>query len=135
NGIVTARDALSIAPTKLALWERVEDFATGEPEAMRRRFGLGRDVQDWSVSAAQRDLLDNLDQTKVVPIAYRPFDTLWTFFTGRSRGFLCRPRTDVMRNYVQRENLGFLVSKAHKDAEFAHAFVTRTISEAIFLSG
>jgi predicted helicase len=135
NGIVTSRDALTIAPTKRALWERVQEFAAGEPEAMRSRFHLGRDAQDWSIDAAQRDLRDNLDQAKVVGIAYRPFETFWTFFTGQSRGFLCRPRAHVMRNYLEGENLGILVTKAHKDATFAHAFVTATISEAIFLSG
>ena len=40
-----------------------------------------------------------------------------------------------MRNYVGHDNIGLLTTKASKDRGFAHAFVTDTISEAIFLSG
>ena len=40
-----------------------------------------------------------------------------------------------MKHYLGGENLGLLVTKAHCDREFSHCFVTRHMSEAIFLSG
>jgi hypothetical protein len=134
NGVVTARDSLTVDNSRDMLRARMEVFRAGKPEQMRQQFGLGADVRDWRVEFAQADLKKVTDNQLQI-IAYRPFDPAWTYYTGKSRGFHCYPRADVMRNYIIGPNLGLLVSKAHKDAAFAHVFVTQTISEAIFLSG
>lgn len=134
-GIVTARDALSIDMDKQVLWQRVQDFAQLQPEQARAKYALGKDVRDWTVVTAQVDVADHLSPERLLTLTYRPFDNRWTYYTGNSRGFLCYPRGEVMRHYVAGENLGLLIPKAVKDAQFAHAFVTRHISEAIFLSG
>lgn len=134
NGIVTARDSLTIGTSREELEDRLRKFSAGEPEAMRGHFGLGADVRDWRVAWAQADLKP-FDEGRLQPISYRPFDTHWTYYTGNSKGIHCYPRDEVMRNYVEGPNLGLLTTKAHKDAAFAHAFVTARISEAIFLSG
>ncbi len=135
NGIVTARDELTIDMDRDALWNRVQDFAQTDSETLRDRYNLGKDVQDWSVARAKADVISNLAHSQPVPIAYRPFSPTWTFFTGTSRGFQCRPRTEVMKHYVGHANLGLLTSKGVKDQFYRHVFVTTTISEAIFLSG
>ena len=44
-------------------------------------------------------------------------------------------RQSVMINYIGSKNLGFLVSKAHNDARFAHSLVIDKISEVISISG
>ncbi|MGV0998223.1 MAG: type ISP restriction/modification enzyme [Fluviibacter sp.] len=134
NGIVTARDALTIDMDKSFLWKRIKDFSALDTEGARIKYELGGDVQDWAVATAQNDV--NLhNEHQLSPITYRPFDCRWTFYTGSSRGFHCRPRAEVMRHYIGVENIGLLTSKGVKDREFAHAFVTQNISEAIFLSG
>jgi type I restriction-modification system DNA methylase subunit len=134
NGIVTARDGLTIDRDKDTLRERLRVFALGEEDIVRKLFNLGADVQDWSVPRAQADL-GRPSEDRLVNIAYRPFDINWTYYTGTSRGLHCRPRSKVMAHYIRGPNLGLLTSKTHKDAAFAHAFATSTISEAIFLSG
>jgi hypothetical protein len=134
-GIVTARDALTIDIDKQRLWDRVQDFAQLDPEAAREKYSLGKDVRDWRVEWAQADVNGSLSFDKVTRVAYRPFDLSWTFYTGNSRGFMCYPRKDVMQHYVQYQNLGLLAPGGVKDRVFHHAFVTSTISEAIFLSG
>ena len=55
-------------------------------------------------------------------------------YTGNARGFVGWPVKQVMTNYLRGPNIGLLVPKANRDAEFAHAFVTDSPSEAIFLS-
>jgi len=109
-GIVTARDALTIDSDKNRLWQRVQDFAQLPSEEARLKYKLGKDVRDWQVAWAQDDVRDNLDISKVVPIAYRPFDTRWTLYTGNSRGFLCYPRNDVMRHMLH-DNLAFVIGR------------------------
>lgn len=124
-GIVTARDALTIDSDKNNLWQRVQDFAQLEPEAARQKYKLGKDVRDWQVAWAQKDVRNHLEQDKLVPIAYRPFDTRWTLYTGNSRGFLCYPRNDVMRHMLY-ENLALIFSRQaiHGDATPVNVLVT-----------
>jgi len=50
-----------------------------------------------------------------VPILYRPFDVRFTYYTGRSRGFHCRPRPEVMRHMLAGENVALILPKQHKD--------------------
>lgn len=134
-GIVTARDALTIDMDNGELWRRVQDFAALPVEEAREKYQLGKDVRDWQVGWAQADVKKNFSEDRLVPIAYRPFDTRWTYYTGNSRGFICYPRNEVMQQYAGHRNIGLLAPVAIRDREFHHAFVTSVISEVIFLSG
>ena len=61
---------------------------------------------------AQKDLLDSGPSAgKIVQILYRPFDVRYTYYTGRSSGFICRPRPDVMRHMLAGENLALCVGR------------------------
>ena len=92
-GIVTARDGLAIRWTEDDMRRTALDFAARGIEEARNVYGLGRDSQDWKVSWAQEDVRLHLDSDKhVKPILYRPFDTRFTYYTGESGGFICRPR-------------------------------------------
>ncbi len=135
NGIVTARDELTIDMNRDALWSRVQDFTQTDAETLRHRYNLGKDVRDWTVAGAKADVIAHFTQSRLVPISYRPFSPCWTFYTGKSRGFHCYPRNEVMKNYISHHNLGLLASKGVKDQSFDHVFITTAISEAIFLSG
>ena len=104
-GIVTARDRLTICWSEREAWDTVRAFSQMDPELAREAYQLGKDAQDWKVEMAQNDLLDpGLTREKVVPILYRPFDVRHTYYTGRSQGFICRPRSEVMRHMLAGEN-------------------------------
>lgn len=110
-GIVTARDSLTIDIKRNSLWERVEDFTTLEEEDLRKKYVLGKDVQDWSVAKAKADVVNNFTQSCLIRLDYRPFDKRWTYFTGTSRGFICRPRTEVMRHIAWHPNLTIITPR------------------------
>lgn len=110
-GIVTARDALTIDMDKEALWRRVQDFALTDEQNLRGRYDLGKDTENWTVAMAKADVIAHLDPARIVPIAYRPFDTRWTYYTGNSRGFLCRPLHRVMRHMATSHNLAFVIGR------------------------
>jgi len=111
-GIVTARDALTIRWSPEEVWRTVTVFARMDPELARKGYKLGRDARDWKVALAQKDLIDSgPDRQNVVSILYRPFDRRHTYYTGTSRGFLCMPRPEVMRNVLQ-ENVALCVGRA-----------------------
>jgi predicted helicase len=83
-----------------------------DKELARMAYKLGKDVRDWKVELAQNDLLDSgLDRNRIVPILYRPFDTRYTYYTGKSRGFHCMPRPRFMSHMMQ-ENIALCVGRA-----------------------
>jgi predicted helicase len=96
---------------------------------------LGKDARDWKVELAKKDLLSSgLDKKKIVPILYRPFDIRYTYYTGKSRGFLCMPRPEVMRHMIPGHNLALITSRLTKGETFKHAQVTCNIVEVICMS-
>ncbi|MBO9368492.1 MAG: DUF559 domain-containing protein, partial [Chloroflexi bacterium] len=116
-GIVTARDNLTIRWTPDEMWTTVLTFSQLSEELARTAFQLGKDARDWKVGLAQQDVKreGGPHREKIVPILYRPFDVRYTYYTGRSRGFHCMPRPEVMRHMLAGENLALITPKQHKD--------------------
>ncbi|WP_201768421.1 type ISP restriction/modification enzyme, partial [Candidatus Synechococcus spongiarum] len=127
-GIVTARDALTIDDNKERLWQRVQDFLALEPEDARTKYKLGKDVRDWKVAWAQADLRADLTPGRLVPIAYRPFDTHWTYYTGRSRGFICYPREEVMGHMIAGKNIALICKRGNQETNSVSGHVVHAIS-------
>lgn len=128
-GIVTARDALTVRWSTGEVWGVVSDVAAGDAEEVRRKYGLPKDVRDWKIAWAQKDLRRaGPSMGDVCPILYRPFDTRFTYYTGRSRGFLCYPRADVMRHMLAGENLSIgLTRSVEIGSGFSHIFASRAM--------
>ena len=122
-GIVTARDKLTVHMNKKELMETVRDFSSLDAETAREKYHLGKDTRDWKVSSAQQDIKGSkCDEECAHQILYRPFDKRWTYYTGRSRGFLCYPRHEVMRHMLQ-DNFGIsLIRKMDVQDEWNHSF-------------
>ena len=125
-GIVTARDSMSIQFTKEDIEKVVSDFETEDVEILRTKYELGKDVRDWSVQGAKIDVLKN--DGIVTKIAYRPFDTRYTYYTGRSKGFHCMPRGEVMKHLVKRDNLSLVfVQRSPQQTPASYVFVSKNI--------
>jgi predicted helicase len=63
---------------------------------------------------------------------YRPFDLRYTYYTGRTRGFMCMPRPDIMRHMLAGENLALCVGRQGQAVgknEWNLAFCTNTIDD------
>ncbi|MFN3466819.1 MAG: type ISP restriction/modification enzyme [Candidatus Brocadiales bacterium] len=127
-GIVTARDSLTIRWTPDEVWSTVLNFSKIDKELARQAYNLGKDARDWKVELAQEDLKDSgLDRKKIVPILYRPFDIRYTYYTGKSRGFHCMPRPEVM-HHMRQENLGLITIRRSRSTEdWKYVFVADKI--------
>lgn len=127
-GIATARDHFAIQWTQDSTSGVVEDFKTRNAEDARKHYGLGRDSRDWKVALAQKDVRESTGS--VTPILYRPFDKRFTYYTGKTRGFICRPRPKVMRHMKAKLNLGLLTTRSTEIASgWEHAFVSRFMTQ------
>ena len=130
-GVVTARDKLTIHWSRDEVMPMVRDFAELPPEIARSKYGLGNDSQDWKVSLAQADLKDSGPSEELVtPTLYRPFDTRYTYYTGNSGGFICRPRPEVMRHMLPANNIGLSTTRSIEIQDgFQHVFVSKHIAQ------
>ncbi|MDR0611775.1 MAG: N-6 DNA methylase [Planctomycetaceae bacterium] len=133
-GIVTARDHFTIQLSKQKLKETIKDFISCENKTVREKYDLGKDAQDWSVSDAKKDLTSHADFNHITPINYRPFDIRYTFYTGHSNGFHCRPRGEVMQHFLKGENIGLMVCRQQKTNGFYHCLIHNNIVESGFVS-
>jgi predicted helicase len=129
-GIVTARDKLTIHWTPDEAMRTISSFTSMDPEKARAIFNLGPDAKDWKVELAQKDLLESgLKRENIVPILYRPFDTRYTYYTGNSTGFHCRPRDMVMKNMLKK-NLGLIFHKREElQTSYSHFLISSCIVE------
>ncbi|GMV35868.1 MAG: hypothetical protein AMXMBFR61_03760 [Fimbriimonadales bacterium] len=134
-GIVTARDSLTIHFAKADLWNTVLDFVGLPAEEARAKYRLGPDARDWKVHIAQKDLRDSgPSEDRIVPVLYRPFDVRWTYYTGRSRGFHCMPRGDVMRYMLAGENLGLVATRQTSVGDWVHVLAADHVVESCYVS-
>ena len=133
-GVVTARDRLTIHRTAEDVRETVTDFVSLSVDKARERYGLPKDSQDWKIHLAQADLRNHPDaEQHIAPIHYRPYDTRWTYYTGQSRGFHCRPRPTVMPHLLS-ENVALCVCRVVKSPVWQHALITDKITEVSYIS-
>ena len=135
-GIVTARDKLAIQWTPGDMSRVAQDFADRSEDDARVHYNLRGDSEDWKVSWAQQDLRSHPDaDAHVSPVLYRPFDTRWTYYTGATKGFICRPREDVMRHMLAGPNLGLISCRQQsQQGGWGHCGVSRRIIESCAIS-
>ncbi|OCQ95307.1 DNA methyltransferase [Oscillatoriales cyanobacterium USR001] len=144
-GIVTARDDLTIQWTEEELENILNDFVALKPEAARIKYNLGKDTRDWKVELAQKDIINHpyVDtSSKIGPfkelnisILYRPFDIRCTYYTGKSRGFHCMPRNEVMKQMIAGENLGLITSRQQsQQKDWSLLWVTNLLMESCAIS-
>ena len=133
-GIVTGRDKLTIHQTTEELKETVTDFVSLSVAEARERYNLGKDTQDWKVHLAQADIRNHPDSNlHIKPIHYRAFDALWTYYTGKSKGFHQRPRTEIMRHLLE-DNIALCVCRIVTSRKWQHAFITDKITDKCCIS-
>ena len=129
-GIVTARDAFTIHESKESVKNTINEFLTLESEVARLKFKLGADARDWTVNFAKNDLLNSGPNfERITKISYRPFDDRFTYYTGKSKGFHCMPRGEVMQHFLKGENIGLVLNKAHRNESYQHTFISRNITD------
>lgn len=107
TGIVSMGDSFIIEYTPSALQSNIDYLITSgcTVAELKARYGLGKNYAAWAVQNRPRI---KFDEGKVTPIAYRPFDSRWTYFDNR---LLWRWREKVMKHIVWHDNLSMMVSR------------------------
>jgi predicted helicase len=127
-GIVTARDNFTIHKSENDLINTIEDFLKLDDETARVKYDLGKDVRDWQVNFARKDLIENYpNKGKITKISYRPFDIRYTFYSGKTKGFHCYPRNEVMQHFTNNNNFGIVFKLGNSEENSVSAMITKSI--------
>jgi hypothetical protein len=130
TGVCSQRDEIAIQNSTEQMKTVLNDFlCLSEPE-IKSKYKLKKDGRDWTVKTAKADVENfNADSSLIRKIDYRPFDSRYTFFTRKSRGFMAYPRGDVFK-HLEKDNISILVNKTVKNKTgFNHIFVSKNLPD------
>jgi predicted helicase len=117
NGIKTERDHVTIHFTKKEIEQSVDDFKHLNDAQLRHKYGLGEDSRDWKVVNAKKDILENKEKNLISKILYRPFDFKFTWYSGRSKGFIGTPANSLMQHLIGCENIALIALRQSRRGE------------------
>ncbi len=132
SGFQTKRDKLTIQFSINELKSVYGVLKENEPEEVRNRLKLPLDGRDWKIEWAKNDLKNN--EPKEAVVMYRPFDNRFTYFTGKSKGFVAYPRSGMFKNLQKNENISLITCRQQSTFDFQHVFTSRLISDMCNIS-
>lgn len=90
SGIQTKRDDFVYQFSMQKIEQIISTLKSCNVEDCREKLSIGDDGVAWKVLWAKQDIETNPGQ--LAKVLYRPFDLRWTYYTGKSSGFMARPR-------------------------------------------
>lgn len=133
--LMTGRDKVTICRSKNEVQELINYFKNHTESEIRKEIPeTGKDSRDWKVLNAKKDIVNNnADSIYIKPVRYRLFDTRFTFYTGKSKGFHASPQKSIVSNMLE-ENIGLLAPRQLSKDTFQHVFCTDQIPEMCTIS-
>ena len=132
SGFQTKRDNLTIQFSTGQLKKIKEDFLSLNSETLRANYSLPEDGRDWKIEWAKQDLTENNPNT--VLVMYRPFDNRYTFYTGKSKGFVAYPRSEMIEHLMKSDNISLITCRQQSTFDFQHVFISHLISDMCNIS-
>ncbi len=123
-GIASFRDHIAISLDKKILQKTIEDFCNLSESDLKNKYKIPSDTSDWKLSLAQKDIKENLSVESILPISRRPFDTQYIIYSKKSKGFLARPRFEIMKHLINKNNVALITPKQLAVNNFEHVFVS-----------
>ena len=128
-GSKTERDSLNIHFTDEERLSILKDFKELSITELTEKYHT-KDSRDWQVQLAQKDLQTNpIIATK---ISYRPFDTRYINYTGKTKGIMGYPRFDVMCHMIH-PNVSLCLVRNNRRYEETY-FISNGIADKSYIS-
>lgn len=132
-GFQTHRDHFAINDNRPAMIKKLRDFLDGSlsDADLHHRYGT-RDNRDWKISEQRSRLRsDKHWEEKVTKCLYRPFDIRFCHLDYVTMDY---PRTEIIRNLLNKENLCLLASRQLAVEGYRHCLVTNLPPESCVVS-
>jgi hypothetical protein len=113
SGVQTKRDSLTVEWSAKEAWKTVFRVAGMKPAALLREFELPEDGRDWKADLAIQDLRQSgPNKQLVIEFAYRPLDTRFIYYTGRTKGWIAYPRREASEHMLKTLNVALIVKRS-----------------------
>ncbi len=132
--LMSGRDHVTIKHNRKEIKNVLKIFQEKSETEIREVLSTGDDSRDWKISKAKADIIKTgASDTFVKEIAYRLFDSRFTYYTGNAKGYHASPQFKVCKNLLF-ENIGLLLPRQISKNEFKHVFCTKLIPEMCAIS-
>ena len=125
DGIQTKRDNLTVQYTEQELNLAILDVKNMEDTDLRQKYHLSNDGRDWAVERAKYDIANNPGNVEI--LTYRPFDKRYTYYTGKSKGFLGYPRAIISNHLKNAKTIALATNRFVKLNDVTHFFAIRSL--------
>lgn len=133
-GVTTARDNVVVDIEKKRLIERISRFCNSDisdaeirhelfPKKKDGKYKAG-DTRGWKLSEARKAIQDNVHESLIQKIAYRPFDTRYIYYSPRMVDW---GREKIMNNFLMGNNISINLVKLGRDSNAHNYLVTNKI--------
>jgi hypothetical protein len=115
-GFISANDGLNISMSEFEQRQKIEEILTMDESSWRKKYNRPKDADSWKYLWAKENALQN--RTKDLnKVSYRPFDTRYTLYSGKSGGLYARPVNQIMQHFLKGENWGLAGIRTNKEKE------------------
>lgn len=121
SGVETAKDELVINSSKDNLQKIIDNFKIFEPSKLSNLYQQNIE----KINQVQKDL--NRNNYSIIKISYRPFDIRNIIYTEISQGVLWRPRHDVMKHFLNKNNIGLIFKRGFEEGKSNPVFISDKI--------
>ncbi|MGV3538166.1 MAG: type ISP restriction/modification enzyme, partial [Rufibacter sp.] len=125
SGIQTKRDNLVYQFNNEDIKQVVSNFLNLSENEIRKLYNLNEDGRDWTVNGAKADLKHNNGQ--FTRVDYHPFDTRYTYYSGKTKGFMAYPRRESISHLLHEGNLAFLCIRNSRRGNVNNFFITNKL--------
>ena len=130
SGFQTKRDAITIHQQRENLDDVIYDFENLDTDTLKQKYNT-TDGRDWTVESAKNDIKRH--EGVIKQVCYRPFDNRYTYYSGKTKGFIAYPRKEMYR-HLKEGNYTLLTCRQQSTFDFQHVFVTTLISDMCAVS-
>lgn len=130
SGFQTKRDALSIHKSLGDLSAVLTDLENLDEKTLAEKYQL-EDGRDWTISSAKNDVCSH--KGKIVKVMYRPFDDRYTYYSGKTKGFIAYPRREIFQ-HLEESNIAFITCRQQSTFDFQHIFATQLLADMCSIS-
>ena len=124
SGIQTKRDDFVYQFSQQQIEHVIKSLQGMDVEECRHALSIGGDGIAWKVDWAKQDVSHN--EGHYAKVLYRPFDLGWTYYTGKSSGFMARPRMPEAANMLK-ENIALLAVRNTRRDRSNNYFVANSL--------
>jgi hypothetical protein len=130
-GVVSGCDGLLVDVNKQNLKRKLDILVNPELKQITLESTTGEHKRKISENTKNKlNLLKNVDETKLTPYAYRPFDNRYIYF---DKTIAQRLRTPLSESLIQ-DNIAINVTRQLLSLPFRHAIITTNVSDKCFVS-